>query len=55
MDYTTNNNLEKGLDTSKINMDETEDEEVKANAFGMRHYHSSSEEEDSDDESHASE
>lgn len=54
MDYTTNNNLEKGLDISKINMDETEDEEVKANAFGMRHYHSSSEEEDSDDESHAS-
>ena len=28
MDYTTNNNLEKGLDISKINMDETEDEEM---------------------------
>ena len=38
---------------SNMNMDETEDEEVKRNCFGMKHYETSSDEE-SDEESVAS-
>lgn len=32
-----------------INMDETEDEEVKRNCYGMKHYESSSDEGESSD------
>jgi len=48
--------LKKNIDTSTrmMNMDETEDEEVKRNCFGMKHYESSSKEEESDDDSVAS-
>ena len=38
------------IDTNK-NMDETEDEEVKRNCFGMKHYESSSDESEDEDES----
>ncbi len=33
------------------NMDDTEDEEVKRNCFGMKHYETSSEEESDEEES----
>jgi len=39
-------------DMNTMSMDETEDEEVKRNCFGMKHYESSSnEEQESDDDS----
>jgi hypothetical protein len=38
-------------DIEMMNMDETEDEEVKRNCFGMKHYESSSQDGGSDDDS----
>jgi hypothetical protein len=47
------NNLNINTDMNAMSMDETEDEEVKRNCFGMKHYESSGseEQEESDDDS----
>jgi hypothetical protein len=39
------NNLNINTDMNAMSMDETEDEEVKRNCFGMKHYESSGSEE----------